>query len=53
MKNFDVCPVCRKEREIKKKGGSLVMKDHRRWDGIKMVDCEGSQKPPQPFRRML
>lgn len=49
MRNFDLCPVCRKERETKSKGGGLVMKDHRRWDGAKMVHCAGSGKPPKPF----
>lgn len=37
------CPVCRKERRTTNTGR---IKQHRKWDGKKMVACEGSLKPP-------
>jgi hypothetical protein len=38
-----ICSVCRKDRATTRAG---VIKEHRRWNGIMMVRCEGSLKRP-------
>ncbi len=48
LPQFAACPVCKKERRLVKRGGAIVLCDHRRWDEKekKMVPCEGRLKPP-------
>lgn len=43
--NFRTCSVCRKERQTTS-GRKPVLKQHNRWNGSKMVACEGSGRAP-------
>lgn len=43
--NFKTCAVCRKERQTTT-GRRQTLKQHNRWNGSKMVPCEGSGRAP-------
>lgn len=43
--NFKKCPVCKMERQTTT-GRKPALKKHNRWDGSKMVPCEGSGRAP-------
>jgi len=45
--NYAACPRCGNEKKLRKqRNGPVVVKDHNRWDGQKMVHCNGSGKEP-------
>ena len=46
-RNWAMCRICDLSKPTRRERGiGVVMKDHNRWDGRKMIFCAGSGKKP-------